>query len=149
MDNSHVDFIAFYSQEANCINFMIEFVVTKSIFSQDKVPCTSNNDQFSRACGKRVAIAKQPNAALFESCSRTCRRVQVENVTLTNGYFTYHMCHIWNICSILIFKDFLFSATSVGQSLTRTIKIVWKFNKNDLGQRCPISQKSWPYRSEP
>ena len=46
MDNDHVDFIIFYSQEANYNNFMIEFVVAKSLFSQDKALLTSKNGQF-------------------------------------------------------------------------------------------------------
>ena len=30
----------FIARKQNCINFMIEFVVTKSLFFKDKVPCT-------------------------------------------------------------------------------------------------------------
>ena len=44
MDNDHVDFIIFYCQEANYNNFIVKFVVAKSLFSQDKIPCTSKND---------------------------------------------------------------------------------------------------------
>ena len=49
MDNDHVDFIIFYCQEADYNNFIAEFVVAKSLFSQDKAPRTVRFELSSRS----------------------------------------------------------------------------------------------------